>query len=396
MAKTWATLNQLRGMMLEVALILDAAGYTTVSQPGDDPTLDLKNKGLEVRGRSGLHQIDRVANFFLKPPFSHPYRLLVEVKYHQNWQQWKKAKAVGIGVIRNAVGVLKDVSEFWTIVPPKKKTSTLAWEQAIPKSRYHYQYAVITSTRFAGPAQAYAFAHDVYLIPMARSRYFRPILHAIDALAETMHGHVSAKNDSSMSLSTLRQMLADRIPPFSTQMTDTDEDLRRAGIPEPALQSFKTFCQVCQRLKFVVIATLDEQFPLVLAPDPDRINVLLNELRASENDGRPRVVELHRDPETQGWLLTYHDESLFSFDLPANLLKLYIEQGIVGFANEDVQTLDLQATLVNLGEHINGFDNRVYTVKFSLSREVFNELRAELDKEPQVEEDEGENDEENE
>src|SRR5579862_8564764 len=56
------------------------------------------------------------------------------------------------------------------------------WKQILPIRRYHYQYAIIASTPFTVPAQAYAFGHDIALFPLGRSHYFRPIVEAIQAL----------------------------------------------------------------------------------------------------------------------------------------------------------------------------------------------------------------------
>jgi hypothetical protein len=95
-------------MLLEEVLLhlLRGTGYRTVESAGTDPTLQDSNFGLQVRGRGSEHQIDAVADFKIPHPFSHPHRLLVEAKCYEKGR-------VGIEVPRNAVGVLKDVTEFW-------------------------------------------------------------------------------------------------------------------------------------------------------------------------------------------------------------------------------------------------------------------------------------------
>src|SRR5260221_10393306 len=102
---------QLHGVLLEEAILrlLHASGYRTVHNDGSDPTLGTCAAGLEVAGRGCHHQIDAVADFLLAHPFSHPQRLLVEAKFHN------KGGRVGLTVIRNALGVLKDVGEFWEL-----------------------------------------------------------------------------------------------------------------------------------------------------------------------------------------------------------------------------------------------------------------------------------------
>lgn len=377
-----ATLKQFQSWLLEIAFIplLESAGYQAITQPGNDPTLKQGKHGLEVYGRSGRHQIDGIANFFFKPPFSHRYRLLVEGKY--------QTRPVGLSVIRNAVGVLKDVSELWVIHPPATMTASRSWKKAIPKGRYHYQYAIIASTRFTGPAEAYAFAHDVYLIPMARSRHFQQILHAIDVLATAIFENTAVPNHSPLNRKILRHVLENKI--MSAEEEKDDEELRRAGMPELAIEPFRLFRQMCQRLKIVVVATLGEQIPLVLAPDPERIHEALNAFLEAETAHQPPLAEIHKDQETGGWLLHYHGENLFSFDLPPHLLKLALAHGGLAFEDENVQNVRLDATLVDLGKQIEGFDHRVHNIELSIPRESFRQFQVELDPEPEAEEEDDE------
>src|SRR5262245_44809312 len=104
-----ARLTNIRGMLLEEALLrlLEGTGYRTVLAPAHDPTLRDGPAGLKVRGRGSDHQIDAISDFQAPPPFSHPQRLLVEAKC------FDPGVRVGLPVVREAVGVLKDVSEFW-------------------------------------------------------------------------------------------------------------------------------------------------------------------------------------------------------------------------------------------------------------------------------------------
>ena len=109
-------------MLLEEVILsaLRTAGYDTVLAP-DNVRMIAGPSGLEIVGRGAKHQIDAIADYSFQPPFSHPQRLLVEAKcYGSN---------VHLEVIRNAVGVHKDLSEAWTI--------PMSGEQ-----RFHYQYEV--------------------------------------------------------------------------------------------------------------------------------------------------------------------------------------------------------------------------------------------------------------
>jgi hypothetical protein len=122
-----ASAAQVGGMLLEelVLFLLRASGYVTIESARGDVTLRDGHAGLEVCGRCGNHQIDAIADFQLGQPFGHPQRLLVEAKMLRNH--------VGLPVLRNALGVLMDVSEFWTFHGARPEVS-----------RYHYQYAVLS------------------------------------------------------------------------------------------------------------------------------------------------------------------------------------------------------------------------------------------------------------
>jgi hypothetical protein len=154
-----------RGMLFEEAVLhlLRISGYTPVLARNGDPTLDdTQPAGIAVIGRGARHQIDAIADYRIGQPFSHPQRLLVEGKCYTN-------KNIELHVVRNSVGILKDVSEYW------------ATADGIPKNhrRYHYQKAIFSATPFTAPAQRYAFAHDLYLFPIARSEYFKRVRDAI-------------------------------------------------------------------------------------------------------------------------------------------------------------------------------------------------------------------------
>ncbi|HET7230003.1 MAG TPA: restriction endonuclease [Longimicrobium sp.] len=135
-----ATIQQIRGMLFEEAVLflLTRAGYTTVDEPDGD-TLKRVGAGLAVIGRGGVHQIDAIADYVITPAFAHPQRLLVEAKCY--------GSAVGLPVIRNAVGVLKDVNEYWN---PRRRE--------VDRSRFHYLQAVFSSSDFTSDAEDYAFA----------------------------------------------------------------------------------------------------------------------------------------------------------------------------------------------------------------------------------------------
>ncbi len=72
--------------------------------------------------------------------------------------------AVGLAIVRNALGVLRDVSEVWD-------------DRSQP--RFHYQYAIFCDTRFTAPAQDYAFVQDIFLLPLGQAATLGPVLAAL-------------------------------------------------------------------------------------------------------------------------------------------------------------------------------------------------------------------------
>src|SRR5438132_1408993 len=106
-----ATISGIRGMLLEEAILylLRVSGYRTVEQADPHDTTLTGNcySGLKVSGRGGVHQIDAIADMAIATPFTYAQRLLVEAKCYAD------TTPVRIEIVRNAVGVLKDVGEYW-------------------------------------------------------------------------------------------------------------------------------------------------------------------------------------------------------------------------------------------------------------------------------------------
>lgn len=284
-----ATPHQVRGALLEeVALwLLEFAGYRTVAIAGRDPTLRAGHAGLEVRGRGTSHQIDAIADFTIGQPFTNPQRLLVEAKAYD------QGRTIGIQDVRNAVGVLKDVGEFWTGAPSRR--------------RYHYQYAIFSLTPFTKGAQRYAFAQDVYLVPLAASHYFAPIAAGLRAAVDGM----APRGDRQVDLPlhdlrrSLRQALRERL-----EVPDLAEE---SGWLAPLLASIR-------RVGSSLMGVAGRAFPLFLVPRQPHI---IEGLAANIS------VRIRRQ---QGmWYLQPADggEFLFSFDLPTELFTLYAERGVL-------------------------------------------------------------------
>lgn len=165
-----ANISQIRGALLEEAVLslLTKFGYKTIEADPANPDSSLRggHSGLDVRGRGSWHQIDALAAFISSPAFMYPLRLMVEAKCYQ------RNRTVGIEVVRNAVGVLKDISENYFSVPNRTGS-----EIQVP--RFNYHSAVFSTSGFTSGATDYALAHQIFLIQYENVPVIQPLIDAI-------------------------------------------------------------------------------------------------------------------------------------------------------------------------------------------------------------------------
>jgi len=341
-------------MLLEEALLhlLRFSGYKPVTSHGADPTLRQGTAGLEVMGRGEHHQIDAIADFTIPQPFVNPARLLIEAKF--------KDSAVGIEIVRNAVGVLKDVSEYWVTPAPAGRGRAAARPRQQP--RYHYQYALLASSGFTENAQRYAVAHDVYLIPFERTGFFQPVMAAIRACVPN-DGAVDRRRGVEMdiALSELRTRVRESLAHGGQINVD--------GAGDAALSAaLATAIDAIRRVEYAVLAVALGRVPLVLTPAPD-VNI-------RDVDGVVRV-RIYWDADS--WYLRRvgadgRQEDLFSFDVPETLLAQYIDQHELSprraFDLKQEALSEIQALLVR--------DGQARLVRFVLDGEWLEQLKERL------------------
>ncbi len=162
-----------RGIILEEVILyrLEMVGYRIV-KAGEEET-ENGHSGLEVQGRGEKHQIDALAAFDHTPPFMYPVRLMVEAKcYAPN-------NTVGIDVVRNSVGVLKDISENYFTY-----NSATDDGHEIKAQRYNYCSAVFSTSGYTSGAISYAIAHQIFLIQYENVWHMRHIIPALLAFNE--------------------------------------------------------------------------------------------------------------------------------------------------------------------------------------------------------------------
>jgi hypothetical protein len=202
-------LSSARGLILEeiVLHLLELVGYRIV-RAGEEGTRSGRS-GLEVQGRGEWHQIDGLAAFDRTPAFMYPLRLLVEAKcYSPN-------RPVGIEVTRNAVGVLRDISENYFTY-----TSSASPGVDVQVPRFNYHSAIFSSSGYTSGAQRFAIAHQVFLIQYEKVALLKPIIEGLLALIDDhLEGPAGAEADVS---SRLREDVRELI-------RDADKAVQRAG-----------------------------------------------------------------------------------------------------------------------------------------------------------------------
>lgn len=332
-----ASRHQIRGALLEETILslLEQVGYQTVLHPGGDPTLLAGGAGLEVRGRGTTHQIDAIADFTLGQPFANPQRLLVEAKAFDGGTR------VGLNYVRNAVGVLKDVSEYWGGQNARGSS----------RNRYHYQYALFSTTEFTKNAQYYAFAQDVYLVPLEHSAFFAPVVRALYAVTDGLP--INARGQVTIPLRRLRSGLRALLRPGQAVLGRVDGDRLR-----PLADAVRTVGRG-------LLGTAARGFPLFLVP-----------ARPEVLDQLTPVVSVRIRRRENTWYLEQDltNETLFSFDLPEELFSLYAEEGVLS----PDRAVDLKAEYLNEIQAVYLRGNDLALVTFRLNPVWLGEIRNQL------------------
>jgi hypothetical protein len=171
------TIPQIRGALLEEAVLflLKNVGYEVieVSSLGINPVPGLRagHSGLEVGGRGTWHQLDALALWTHSPAFMYPLRLIVEAKCY------KARRPIELKVVRNAVGVAKDISENYFTVQSRTRS--------FQAPRYNYASAIFSTSGYTAGAVEYAVAHQVFLIDYQHIPIIRSLIEAIMQFDET-------------------------------------------------------------------------------------------------------------------------------------------------------------------------------------------------------------------
>jgi hypothetical protein len=291
-------------MLLEeiVLWLLRRSGYRAVDVAGSDATLLDGKSGLEVRGRGEDHQIDAIADQAILLPFANPARMLVEAKC--------VAKNVGLPVVRNALGVLHDVSQYW--IPASRiglvgAPHPLITPVKVPLRRYHYQFAIVSATGFSKEAQNFAYAHDIKLLPLGGSAFLSAVVAQVAELSDAEFTQIQR----AIPLQHLRQRIRSSLRGGAL----LPDGLEPLPILEEILEATRT-------VNSAILARTSSGIDLFLVPAQ---GLQLRELLA-----RPNVVRLSREGDS--WFIYQagagnQERRLFSFDLPDTTFRLAAEEG---------------------------------------------------------------------
>lgn len=146
--------NNTKGKILEdlVQLYMEEQGYETISAQQNYPGIGTTQGGeMTLEGRGTSHQIDALGQFDYNIPFVYQLRLLTEAKC--------KKDTIGPRIIREHIGVLKDISENYFV-----ESSTNLRDKT--KQRFTDVAAIFSTSRFTEKAQELAYAQGIYLVPV--------------------------------------------------------------------------------------------------------------------------------------------------------------------------------------------------------------------------------------
>lgn len=169
-------LKDFQAAILEESILylIRVCGYKEVGieNIGIDNTLTSHHAGMgiAIKGRGSDHQIDCIGDYVYTPPLCNPIRLLGETKFY-GFNANGSPKKVGLGEIRDAIGLLKDVSEYFS----RGNNDGVI-------RRYSYQSVFFSATGFSKSAQDLAYAHDINLISAYGGPHLSTIINSIRRL----------------------------------------------------------------------------------------------------------------------------------------------------------------------------------------------------------------------
>jgi len=232
------------------------------------------------------------------PSFIYPIRLIVEAKAYLPTSHNNKGK-VGISVVRNAVGVLKDVNENF-----------FSYNQDTYKfKRFNYTYAIFSLCRFTEDAQRYAIAHQIFLIQY----YFNPLFEGIKKLILEINSEdLFAKQD--IELKKLRKVVRAYLQDKNGgNMKEIEELFSPKG-----QQILKELKEELDKIGGSYFGLLNGEYPIHLISEKPLTKISKDEISAKVrvHDAKYVSLEFHNDDSEPCKLF---------FELPEAIVEIFSE-----------------------------------------------------------------------
>lgn len=135
--------------------------------------------GKMIHGLGQPHNADVLMEPPFQTPFYYPTRLIIECKDYN--------KAVGLDVVRSAVGLRDDINHFEIIdikTLQQRRNMKRRTKALFAFDRYLYQVAIASSSRFTMPAQEFAHAHRINLITFDNFPLFNQVRDVIHTYSQ--------------------------------------------------------------------------------------------------------------------------------------------------------------------------------------------------------------------
>lgn len=157
-----------------VRRILINVGFNEVKN--DDKYIFKGTAGQMIQGLGEAHNADALLEPPVQIPFFNKVRLLVECKDHE--------KPVGLGVVRDALGLREDVNNYNLVDNIELQNRRSQRRRGVLNyyERYSYQIAIASTSGFTIQAQNFAATHRIPLIDFDKMNfvdYLRNALHYV-------------------------------------------------------------------------------------------------------------------------------------------------------------------------------------------------------------------------
>ena len=313
-----ATLAGIRGALLEeiVLFLLEKAGYTILDETA--PDIRQGHSGLELEGRGEKHQVDAIVSYEYTPAFIYPIRLIVEAKAY--------ARNIGIEIVRNGVGVLKDINENYFSYSTNAANQR-DYSNQLKMKRFNYTYAIFSINGYTANAQRYAIAHQIFLIQykhVPQMRVLKDLL--FDLEARDFDEDATTDRAIDVRLSELRNDFAE----YLKGVQDLEENMAISEHGQEIYQQMRTSLNSIGGSYF---GLLNGQYPIHIMSDsalPDDIgDEELAEVFVVNDDN-----EFYMEFRVRGCSL--------NFELPDEIARFFAtawQQGEISVANTKLETI---------------------------------------------------------